>query len=193
MLSAKGQFMPVSRHIRRLVATALAAGAVVTASALPAGAHDGNGRHDRDRYGVVVGGVQHSTPGRDARSNRSLNAEWVEVHNTGRHSVDLRGWTLTDSDGNRYRFRNVRLDGRSSVRVHTGHGRDTRHDVYQDRGYQVWDRRDTATLRDDRGRVVDEDSWGRDRGFDGDRRDRDRDHDRDRGFDGDRDRGDRRR
>ncbi len=43
----------------------------------------------------------------------------------------------------------------------SGVGRDTRSDVYQDRHHYVWDNRsDTATLRDDRGRYVDSESWG---------------------------------
>lgn len=51
---------------------------------------------------------------------------------------------------------NVRLAGRATVRIHTGIGRDTRTDLYQDRRNYVWDNRsDTATLRDDRGRTVD--------------------------------------
>jgi len=49
------------------------------------------------------------------------------------------------------------------VRVHTGRGYDTRHDVYQDRRHEVWDERDTATLRNDRGHRVDSVSWGRGR------------------------------
>ncbi|MEJ8661959.1 MULTISPECIES: lamin tail domain-containing protein [Streptomyces] len=115
------------------------------------------------RSSVGISQVQHNSPGRDFRSNRSLNAEWVEVTNNGRRAVNLDGWTLTDRDGNRYRFDDVRLAGRSSVRVHTGQGRDTRRDVYQDRRRQIWDSRDTATLRDARGRVVDTESWGRGR------------------------------
>lgn len=122
----------------------------------------GDDRFGRDRRsGVLIGQVQHNNPRRDFRSNRSLNAEWVEVTNTGRRAVDLDGWTLTDSDGNRYRFDDLRLPARSSVRVHTGRGFDTRHDVYQGRRNYVWDSRDSATLRDSRGRVVDVESWGR--------------------------------
>lgn len=79
--------------------------------------------------------------------------------NTGRRSVNLRGWTLSDRDGNRYRFNNVWLVGHSKVRVHTGFGRDTRRDVFQDRRNSVWDRRDAATLRNDHRRVVDVKSW----------------------------------
>ncbi|PWI05228.1 hypothetical protein DIZ27_40545 [Streptomyces sp. NWU339] len=49
--------------------------------------------------------------------------------------------------------------------VITGTGRDTRTDLYQGRRHYVWDNRaDTATLRDDRGRTVDTESWGRHRG-----------------------------
>lgn len=193
--------MSASRNVRRLVAAALASGAIVGAMAVPASADNGHDRRDgrdrhaghsrhhddrnrfdrdrfdgdrsgRDRFGgdrfgrdrrspVVIGQVQHNSPRRDFRSNRSLNAEWVEVTNNGRRAVDLDGWTLSDSDGNRYRFDDLRLPARSSVRVHTGRGFDTRHDVYQGRRSYVWDSRDTATLRDDRGRVVDFESWGR--------------------------------
>lgn len=43
---------------------------------------------------------------------------------------------------------------------HTGAGRDTRSGLFQDRRHYVWDNHsDTSTLRDDRGRTVDTDSW----------------------------------
>jgi len=54
------------------------------------------------------------------------------------------------------------LAGRSTVRVHTGIGRDTRTDLYQDRRAYVGDNDgDTATLRNDHGRFVDASSSGR--------------------------------
>ncbi|WP_435841326.1 lamin tail domain-containing protein [Streptomyces fagopyri] len=75
--------------------------------------------------------------------------------------MNLDDWTLSDEDGHTYTFDHFRLGGRSTVRVHTGIGRDTYRDVYQDRRNYVWDNRsDTATLRNDRGRFVDEVSWG---------------------------------
>lgn len=89
----------------------------------------------------------------------------MEITNNSRHSVDLDGWTLRDEDGHRYNSDDYRLRGRSTVRLHTGVGHDTRSDVYQDRRHYVWDNRsDTATLRHDLGRYVDSDSWGRRRG-----------------------------
>ncbi|MFE3626695.1 lamin tail domain-containing protein [Streptomyces goshikiensis] len=147
-----------SSSVRRIAATVLAAGAVVGAAALPAAAHDGH--HQRPR--VEISRVQADSPGRDDHSNRSLNDEWVEITNTTRDAINLRGWTLRDDDGNRYRFDNVRIASRATIRIHTGYGRDTRTDLYQDRREYVWgNRADTAILRDDRGRTVDTESWGR--------------------------------
>lgn len=167
----------MSRSARRITATVLASGALVAAAALPATAdghgHDhGHGRghgHSQPaprpapRPAVVLGEIQYNSPGIDNGSNRSLNGEWVTVTNTGRRTVDLRGWTLSDESRHTYRF-DLRLAGRSSVRVHTGVGRDTSRDVYQDLRRYVWDSSDTATLRDARGRKADSESWGRHHG-----------------------------
>ncbi|MFF4578853.1 lamin tail domain-containing protein [Streptomyces sp. NPDC001373] len=150
--------MSASLTTRRTLAAVLAVGALIGAAAVPAAADDHRNDHRGARSTIVIGDVENAGRGHD---NRALNSEWVEVKNTGRHSVNLRGYTLTDKQGNRYRFNDFRLDGRSSVRVHTGNGRDTHRDVYQDRRRQIWDERDTATLRDNRGNVVDTESWGR--------------------------------
>jgi hypothetical protein len=149
---------------RRLTAAALTVGALTAVIAVPATAAD----HQAPRPNMEISDVQYNSPGRDDRSNRSLNREWVEITNNSRRSVNLDGWTLRDEDGHRYTFDHYRLDGRSTVRVHTGRGRDTDTDtdtdVYQDRRNYVWDNRsDTATLRNDNGRFIDETSWGRNR------------------------------
>ncbi|MDX5569490.1 lamin tail domain-containing protein [Streptomyces sp. ID05-04B] len=151
----------VSVTARRLAAAALAAGALVSVAALPATAAD----HRPTRPTVEISAVQADSPGRDDRSNRSLNKEWVELTNTTRQSVNLDGWTLTDDSGHRYTFNHYRLAARATVRIHTGDGRDTRTDLYQDRRAYVWNNdHDTATLRNDRGRLVDDESWGHRRG-----------------------------
>ncbi|MFD3621642.1 lamin tail domain-containing protein [Streptomyces sp. NPDC058676] len=146
---------------RRLSAAALAAAAVIGAVALPASAAD----HARPHHPKVeITGVQYDSPGRDDRSRRSLNKEWVELTNNTRRAVNLDGWTLQDEDGHTYTFDHYRLDGRATVRIHTGEGRDTDTDLYQDRRHYVWDNRsDTATLRNDRDRFIDDESWGNDR------------------------------
>ncbi|GAA1549681.1 lamin tail domain-containing protein [Streptomyces albidochromogenes] len=147
---------------RRLAASVLAAGAIVSAAALPAMAHDRDEDRQQRRSGVEISAVQANSPGPDTRSNRSLNREWIEITNSHRRAVNLDGWTLRDRDGNRYRFHDVRLAGRATVRIHTGVGRDTRTDLYMDRRHYMWDNHaDTATLRNDRGHTVDTESWGR--------------------------------
>ncbi|MEV7797415.1 lamin tail domain-containing protein [Streptomyces sp. NPDC087512] len=158
--------MSKSFTARGLTAAVLAVGALTAALAVPATAAD---HHRAPRPNVEISDVQYNSPGRDDRSNRSLNAEWVEITNNTRRAVDLDGWTLRDEDGHRYTFDGYRLEGRSTVRVHTGQGRDTRTDVYQGRRHYVWNNdSDTATLRNERGRFIDDESWGRHRH--GDRR-----------------------
>jgi hypothetical protein len=59
--------------------------------------------------------------------------EWVELTNTSRCTVNLDGWTLQDEDGHTYTFDGYRLEGRATVRIHTGEGRDSDSDLYMDR------------------------------------------------------------
>ncbi|MFG2478917.1 lamin tail domain-containing protein [Streptomyces fagopyri] len=144
--------------VRRAAAAAVAAGVVVGVAALPASADQGRFPY---RAQVQISRVQYDSPGWDSGSNASLNKEWVEVTNTGRSWVNLDGWTLSGRDGRAYEF-HLRLGGRATVRVHTGVGRDAGRDVYQDRRGYAWDNRaDTATLRNDRLRVIDTVTWGR--------------------------------
>lgn len=191
----------MSRFTTRLTATVATAGALLATAALPAAAVDHQRHHHPQRSSVVLGSVQYNSPGRDNGSTRSLNAEWVTVTNTGRATVDLRGWTLSATDHHTtYRFGRIHLAGHASVRVHSGVGRDTPRDLYQDRRtYALRNASDTVTLWDSRGHLVDTESWGsrRDhaptsRDSDDHRGDRDhRDHrgDRDRGSDHGSDRG----
>ncbi|MGW2788148.1 lamin tail domain-containing protein [Streptomyces populi] len=150
--------MTVSTTSRRLTAAALTAAALTAAIAVPASAADPRPYRQR----VEISRVQYDSPGRDDRSNWSLNQEWVEITNNGRRGVNLDGWTLEDTDGHTYTFDHYRLGGRSTVRIHTGVGRDTRTDLFQDRHAYVWNNdRDRAILRNDHGRFIDASSWGR--------------------------------
>ncbi|MBY8881587.1 lamin tail domain-containing protein [Actinacidiphila acidipaludis] len=143
-----------------MTATTLAAGAMLAAAALPATAAD-HGRHYPQRSQVALGAIQYDSPGRDNRTKASLNAEWVTVVNIGRAGVNLSGWTLSDESHHTYRFTRLWLAGHTAVRVHTGIGHDTAANVYQDRRNYVWNNdHDTATLRDNHGRIADTKSWG---------------------------------
>ncbi|WP_329191741.1 MULTISPECIES: hypothetical protein [unclassified Streptomyces] len=54
------------------------------------------------------------------------------------------------------------MNGRATIHIHTGTGRDTRTDLFQYRRDCIRDNHaDTTTLRDGRGRMVDTESWGR--------------------------------
>ncbi|MGW2617648.1 lamin tail domain-containing protein [Streptomyces sp. NPDC001500] len=162
--------MSVNTVSARCLAAAAIAAAVVGTVALPASAAD-HSRHDRPA--VEISAVQYDAPGRNDRSARSLNREWVELTNTTRHGINLDGWTLSDERGETYTFRHYRLAPRSTVRIHTGEGRDTRTDLFQDRHREVWDNySDTATLRNDHRRFVDDESWGHRRHDRDDRDDR---------------------
>ena len=151
--------MTVSASVRRMTAVAAVAAAAVGAVTLPAAAADHSS--PRAHHGTVyISGVQ-ARSGHDDHSNRLLNKEWVAVSNSSRQAVNLDGWTLSDKSGHTYAFHHYRLGARSTVRVHTGVGRNTGKDLYQDRRSSVWDGADTATLRNDHRRVVDTASWGR--------------------------------
>ncbi|MDX3112225.1 lamin tail domain-containing protein [Streptomyces sp. B21-097] len=146
---------------RRFAAAALVTGALVSAAAPPASAADhGRSRHPR----VQISAVMNDSAGRGGRSNRSLNKERVQLVNLTRHAVNLDGWTLANENGRTYTFHHYRLAARTTVRIHTGKGLDTRDDLYQNRRDYVWDNdADTVILRDDRGRLVDDSSWGHSR------------------------------
>ncbi|WP_328463837.1 lamin tail domain-containing protein [Streptomyces sp. NBC_00448] len=155
----------MSRIATRMTAAAIGAGALLAAAALPAVAADGRQHlpaHHPQRSAVVLGAVHHDSAGRDTHSARALDTEWVTVDNTGRNAVNLNGWTLSASDHHVYRFSHLTLAGHKSVRVHTGAGRNTTRDVYQNSRTLVWAHAtETATLRDSRGHLVASKSWGK--------------------------------
>ncbi|MGW2803194.1 lamin tail domain-containing protein [Streptomyces sp. NPDC001269] len=154
--------MSTSTTARRLAAVALTTAALGAVAALPASA--AGHPAPPHRPDVRISRVQYDSPGRDDRSNRSLNGEWVELTNTTRGAVNLDGWTLSDRDRHTYTFHHYRLSGRATVRIHTGIGRDTRTDLFQDRRAYVWNNdSDTAILRNQRGGTIDSVSWGRHR------------------------------
>ncbi|MEU6813879.1 lamin tail domain-containing protein [Streptomyces sp. NPDC046860] len=110
--------------------------------------------------GVQIHRVYFDSPGTDTRSNSSLNGEWVQLKNTGRSAVSLKGWVLKDASNHKYSFPNVTLGAGKYVKVHTGSGRDTTSDKYQGRRAYVWNNTsDTATLTKSNGSKVDTCSW----------------------------------
>ncbi|MFF1407549.1 lamin tail domain-containing protein [Streptomyces sp. NPDC058294] len=110
--------------------------------------------------GVRIHHVWFDSPGSDNRSNKSLNAEWVQLKNTSGSAVSLTGWVLKDASNHRYVFPSVRIGAGKYLKVHTGSGSDTASDKYQDRRAYVWNNdKDTATLTRASGTRVDSCSW----------------------------------
>ncbi|MEV8568382.1 lamin tail domain-containing protein [Streptomyces sp. NPDC051322] len=144
----------------RLAAAVLASGALL-AAAFPAAASDHHHPAPRhERAAIDLSGVHFETHHRGQRAD--LGTEWISVTNKTHRAVNLKNWTLSDSQHHTYRFHALRLGAHKSVKVHTGFGRDNARNVYQDRRSSVWDKAgDRATLRDARGHVVDTVSWGR--------------------------------
>ncbi|MFE9612615.1 lamin tail domain-containing protein [Streptomyces sp. NPDC006012] len=139
-------------HLRATLPAALVGAALLTGTLLstPAAAAGG----------VTIHHVWFDSPGSDNRSNTSLNAEWVQLKNTGRSAVSVKGWVLKDAANHRYVFPDIRIGAGRTVKVHTGKGRNTASDRYQNRRAYVWNNTsDTATLTRASGAKVDSCSW----------------------------------
>ena len=110
---------------------------------------------------VVISEIFYNSPGSDNRSNASLNAEWVKLRNRTAHPVSLSGWTLRDTSRHVYHFPvGYSLRAHGTVRVHTGSGRDTQRNLFQDRRAYVWNNDgDTAILRGPAGNTRDRCSY----------------------------------
>lgn len=112
--------------------------------------------------GVSIRHVWFDSPGSDNGSNASLNGEWVQLKNTSRSAVSLKGWILKDAANHKYVFPNVRIGAGKTLKVHTGKGTDTASHKYQNRRWYVWNNTsDTATLTKASGAKVDSCSWTR--------------------------------
>src|SRR5215467_1465793 len=109
---------------------------------------------------VVISEIFYNSPGSDHGSNTSLNAEWVKLRNRTGHRVSLDGWTLRDTAHHVYHFVGYSLRAHGTVRIHTGSGRDTQRNLFQNRGWYVWNNDgDTAILRGPAGNVRDRCSY----------------------------------
>ncbi|MBV9197471.1 MAG: lamin tail domain-containing protein [Solirubrobacterales bacterium] len=106
---------------------------------------------------IQITRIYYNSPGPDTGGNKSLNAEWVRLRNTGGTTRQLRGWSISDDDGHVYRFGSMALPPGASVTVHTGRGRDTASDRYWNRRRYMWDNKsDVARLHRANGALPDQ-------------------------------------
>ena len=141
---------PLMRKILATVAGALVL-VVGTAGAAPAAGG-----------GVHFTSIHYNT-GSSLTTNYYLNKEYVTIANGTSHTVRMRRWTLVDertaaNGGNKvFHFPRFRLRPGAVVRVHTGKGARTRHDLYWGLTGYTWDDTgsDTAYLHNAAGTMVD--------------------------------------
>jgi len=107
--------------------------------------------------------IQYDSPGKDTRTNASRNAEYVTIHNSGRHTATLTHWTVRDAAGHKYTFGTFSLHSGASVRLHTGSGHNTSTSRYWGSGNYIWNNPgDTAYLRTPAGHKHDSCKWTHD-------------------------------
>ncbi|MFI6291853.1 lamin tail domain-containing protein [Nonomuraea sp. NPDC050790] len=111
--------------------------------------------------------VYYDSPGKDTRSNASLNAEYVVLKNTTRTAIQLEKWILRDETGYKYRFLAFVLKPGKTVTVRTGQGNDGTSGVFWNRRQYVWNNDgDMAALyRGTDLKKVDACDWGRGGGW----------------------------
>ncbi|WP_327259880.1 MULTISPECIES: lamin tail domain-containing protein [unclassified Streptomyces] len=104
--------------------------------------------------------IYYDSPGKDTRSNASLNGEYVQIKNTTSKAVSLKGWVLVDASNHKYTFGTYTLGKGKTVTIHTGRGKNTATTLYQNRGAYVWNNdKDTATLKKSNGSKADSCSY----------------------------------
>ncbi|WP_301175535.1 lamin tail domain-containing protein [Actinomadura geliboluensis] len=136
--------------MKKVLATAVAAVTALGVMAVPAEAASA----------VQIYRVYFDSPGKDTRSNTSLNGEWVQLFNTSKTSRQLKGMRLRDRTGYTYTFGSFTLKGRKSVYVHTGKGSNSAAHRYWGRKSYVWNNTgDTAYLLYSNGKRADSCSW----------------------------------
>ncbi|MEU7902737.1 lamin tail domain-containing protein [Actinoplanes sp. NPDC049118] len=106
-------------------------------------------------------GAQYDSPGKDNRSNASLNSEWISLINSGNKPVNLSRYTIRDASNHVYTFGNVTIAAKGGrIWLHTGKGTRSGRVVYWGSGNYIWNNTgDTATLRNAAGKNLDACSW----------------------------------
>jgi len=110
---------------------------------------------------VQIREIYYNSPGPDRGGNSSLNAEWVELHNTSGSRISMTGWIVHDGkQRHTFTFGTYTIGAHAYVKIHTGTGGRTQTDRYWNLSWYVWNNTgDTATLKDNLGRVIDRCSY----------------------------------
>jgi len=106
-------------------------------------------------------GAQYDSPGKDTRTNASLNNEWISLVNSGTKAVNLSRYTVRDASNHVFTFGNVTIPANGGrIWLHTGKGTKNAKNAYWGSGNYIWNNTgDTATLRNGAGKKLDACSW----------------------------------
>jgi micrococcal nuclease len=88
--------------------------------------------------------------------NENLDDEYLVFENVGPESVDISGWTISDSAGHTYSVPDgVQLAARARIRLVTGSGTNTESTLYWGKDQALWNNGgDTITVRTTDGEIV---------------------------------------
>lgn len=111
--------------------------------------------------GITLTKVYVNSPGKDTGSNKSLNAEYVKIKNTGSKGKSLKGWTIRDESQHVYTFGTFTLGAGKTVTVRSGKGSGTGGTRYWQKSWYVWNNSggDSVRLRNASGDAVDRCVW----------------------------------
>ncbi|MGH3448331.1 MAG: lamin tail domain-containing protein [Nocardioidaceae bacterium] len=139
--------------VKKLLATAVAVVAFI--ALVPASPAMAAGR-------ARITKVSFDSPGPDRHTKHSLNAEWVRVKNTTHHRISMTGWRLHDRGRKHtFHFPRFHLTAGAHVKIHTGPGRNTKHNLHWDLHNYVWNNTgDKAYLNNKHAHRVDTCKWG---------------------------------
>ncbi|MFE9660182.1 lamin tail domain-containing protein [Streptomyces sp. NPDC005955] len=142
------------RSVIPVVAALALAAPLLAATPAAAAPHQG---------GLHLGTIQYDSPGSDRPTTRSkLNAEWVNIHNSSRSAIQLKGYKLKDDTGYTYTFGSYKIGAGKTVKVRTGKGTNASGVRYWGRGNYVWNNDgDRARLLKPNGSRLDSCSWNR--------------------------------
>jgi Lamin Tail Domain len=149
-----GQETIGGKYMRKSLASAAAALGILTTAALATPALAASARPAVVHSPVIIHEIFYNSPGSDRGSNASLDAEWVDLHNSSASPVTLSRWTLRDAANHVYTFGTYRLGPHADVKIHTGRGANTQANLHWKQSWYIWNNNgDKATL-ENAGRAV---------------------------------------
>ncbi|MEU4718093.1 lamin tail domain-containing protein [Nonomuraea dietziae] len=109
---------------------------------------------------IQITKVYYDSPGKDLRSNTSLNGEYVTLYNATTRAIDLEGRTVKDKTGYTYTIEGVILGAKKKLTIRSGQGSDGTSTVHWGRRAYVWNNdEDVAYVRNARGKLIDSCSY----------------------------------